>query len=494
MEQAKERSRQGSNISGDIFVESIFTQAPETSNSDKDTENISIAFMVKDDQIVDKVKEGDRLAIITSIECSSFYKEAGGQAGDSGIIKDEKSCIQITNTILAENKIVHICVVEKGEVILGQKMIIERDCQRNKTIACNHTATHMLQSALKEVLGEHIKQSGSAVDEARLRFDFTHTKKMTQEQLEKVEQLVNDKIEQSICVNKKVMDKEQAREEGAIALFGEKYGEKVRVVSIGDCSKEFCGGSHVDNTKDIGLFKIISEGSIASGIRRIEAITGEDVIKKMRQDIEGISLELSNSSKSIKDINEQLKVEIAKLATDVESFQKKDDKETSFVDVAELYYQIYPKYEKINAALLKQQKKLAKLEKKSTLKDLDQYVTNVLENAPMNVDGMELFCVKIDNCDMNVLRNVSDFIRSQNTNRIFTMLSEKEGKVSMIVTYTGDLKNKGLNASNIVKELSPLIQGSGGGRVDFAQAGGSDPAGIEKVLATAKDVILKSLK
>ncbi|MDD4203023.1 MAG: alanine--tRNA ligase, partial [Candidatus Omnitrophica bacterium] len=498
MKQAKELSRKGSNIENNIFVESIFSKAPDTQLSDKDTENIHIAFIVKDGKIVDKANKEDQVAIITSPQCTSFYKESGGQTGDTGTIKDENTCVEIKNTVLSENKIVHICVIKNGEIKTGQKMIIERDCQRNKKIACNHTATHLLQSALRQVLGERVKQSGSAVDENRLRFDFTYTKKMTQEQLQQVEEIVNRNIKASVCVEKKVMDKEKAREEGAIALFGEKYGDKVRVVTIGDCSKEFCGGSHVDNTKDIGLFKIINESSIASGIRRIEAITGNEVIEDVRRNYDRMLGDLAKLQEQSKEMSLDVARFKADLFSELEGFVnilEKSIKEgtVSFVQLEEFYYAIYPKYEKIKADILKEQKKSEKQNKKTSHEDFDEYIADVLLASPFCTNDIDVFCKKLDKCNMNVLRSIADEVRGKHPKRLYVLLSESEGKANMIVTYSYDLKGKNINASEIVKKLCDYIDGSGGGRPDFAQAGGKDPKGIDKVIANAKDIISEML-
>ncbi|MBU0682808.1 MAG: alanine--tRNA ligase, partial [Candidatus Omnitrophica bacterium] len=280
----KEESRKGSDIACEfIFKPDQFRAAPNPEYSDKLPLLARIEFIVKEDKVSDEIREGECAEIVTSPQSSNFYSEAGGQVGDTGVIIKPGAVMNIMNTFETGGKKIFGVIAIKGSFKKNEKIEISLNSEKKQNTAKNHTATHLLQAGLRNVLGEHVKQSGSYVDDKRLRFDFTHMKKLTDRELENIEYMVNTWIEEALPVAKETKTLKTAKEEGALSFFGEKYGETVRVVTIGDKSKELCGGTHIDNIKDIGVIKIVSESSVASGIRRIEAVTGvraEDWVKR----------------------------------------------------------------------------------------------------------------------------------------------------------------------------------------------------------------------
>ncbi|MFH1665238.1 MAG: alanine--tRNA ligase, partial [Candidatus Omnitrophota bacterium] len=288
MEGRKEQSRRGSDIVSDfIFKPALFNAAPNPPYSDAVPLEASLEYIIKGDKASDRLSEGDCAEIVTSPQSGIFYAEAGGQAGDKGMIAGAGGKMNIVNTREVDGRKVFQVVVSEGCFRLADKVVIESDEAGKKKTACNHTATHLLQASLREVLGDQVKQSGSFVDDRRLRFDFTHIRKLSDRELVKVEDIVNTWIEEKIPVKKEEKTIEAARAEGALSFFGEKYGDVVRVVTVAGRSKEFCGGTHVDNTGDIGVIKITAESSVASGIRRIEALTGGAAKEWIRSGLKG---------------------------------------------------------------------------------------------------------------------------------------------------------------------------------------------------------------
>ena len=315
----------------------------------------------------------------------------------------------------------------KGGKFKGGIFDVGRDREGKKNVARNHTATHLLHSALRKVLGEHVHQAGSFVEPGRLRFDFTHTRKVGDSELEKIESLVNDCIEKGEEVRKEEKTLNEAKAEGAIALFSEKYGDKVTVYSCGDFSKEVCGGPHVKNTKDIGFFKIAHESSVASGVRRIEALTSD----KAREWVE----------------------ESEKKRREIERAEKKKEEE----------------------------KTLAKKKLKEAEGDLELIIKNA-----KTINDTKVIIEKIEGADMGILRNLSDKIKSREKSCFITLGSDSQGKANIILTGTKDLVSKGFNASVLIKEMAKIVEGSGGGRPDFAQAGGKDPSKLGEAFEFAK--------
>ena len=314
MEKRKEESRRGSNITSDfIFTPDLFDAAPNPESSDNDPIDAEIVFILKRGEETEEISEGEKAEIITSPQSSLFYAESGGQRGDKGSMVLAGNKLNIINTYNAGGRKVLEVIVEKGSFKKNDTVVIKLDDEKKTKTVMNHTATHLLQAALMETLGNHVKQSGSFVDETRLRFDFTHMKKLSERELEKVGKLLNDWISDKVGVSKELKSITQAKEEGALSFFGDKYGETVRVVSVGALSKEFCGGDHVDNTSVIDIVKIVSESSVASGVRRIEALTGDSArewiktsISEMLDEYNSIAGDLvdKNSVKDLEDVLE----------------------------------------------------------------------------------------------------------------------------------------------------------------------------------------------
>ena len=427
MAKRRELSRKKSKIEGDIFALNLFVKAPAGTRSDKMPLNAKIAFMVKEKKEAGKVREGDIVELMTDPESAMFYAESGGQIGDRGTIEADKGSMRILNTIKVDKKMVHIAKVTKGNIAKGDSVKIELDSEIKKRIARNHTATHLMHTALRKVLGEHVHQAGSLVAEDRLRFDFTHMKKMTDREIEKIESMVNEQIEKASDVKKESKSLDAAKEEGAIALFGEKYADEVKVVSVPGYSKEVCGGTHVDNTKDIGVFKIMRETSVASGVRRIEALTGE----RAKEWIKENEKQQAKAEKALKEKEEE--------------------------------------------------KTLAK----KKLKEAEEDIELIIKNAKA-IKGVKVILEKIEGANMGVLRSLSDKIKSREKSCLIVLGSETEGRANLILTGTKDLVSKGFNASALIKDLAKIVEGSGGGRPDFAQAGGKDPSKLKKVFEFAE--------
>ncbi|MBL7156712.1 MAG: alanine--tRNA ligase [Candidatus Omnitrophica bacterium] len=427
MEKRKALSRKKSKIEEDIFALNLFAKAPKVPRSDKIPLKAKIAFMVKGKEVVKTAGEGDIVELMTDPQGASFYTEAGGQIGDTGTIKANSGKLEILNTVKIDDKVVHVAKVVKGSVADGNPVEIALYRERKENIAKNHTATHLLHSALRKVLGEHVHQAGSLVAEDRLRFDFTHMKKLTERELEKVESIVNEEIKKATPIKKEKKSLEDAKAGGAIALFGEKYKKEVTVVSAGGVSKEVCGGTHVDNTKEIGIFKIVREGSVASGIRRIEAVT---------------------SDKACEWIKEQKKIE-------------KD---------------------KARALTKKEREKILAKEK---LKEATENIDLIIKKAK-KIKNTKLITKEIKNADMEILRSLSDKIKSKEKSSIVVLGSRIDGKTNLVVAITKDLILQGLDASKWIKDMAKIVGGSGGGRPDFAQAGGKNPSKLGEVFEFAE--------
>lgn len=430
MEKQKELSRDKSKIERDIFAGGVFSGAGKSDYSDKDPLKARVAFIVVNKKETKSAKTEEKASIVTDPSSSAFYAESGGQVGDSGSIKKAggRVAADIINTFKVGESLVHECVI-KEDIKKGDEVIIERGRSRNEEIAKNHTATHLLHAALRKVLGGHVRQAGSLVTDDRLRFDFTHMKKLTESQIERAEGLVNEKISEAIAVKKEIKTKKDAEEEGAMALFGEKYGQSVRVVSIGDYSKELCGGSHVENTRDIGIFKIIRESSIASGTRRIEALTGERA---------RIWAEERKRSASEKEKSEKIKEE-------------------------------------------------AKKREKEKLTDIVANIGAIIKKGAL-VSGVKVIAEEIEGANMNTLRRLADTIKQKEKPSFVALAGKEDDKAFIVLTVTDDLVKKGIDASSIIREAAALISGSGGGRKDFAQAGGKDTAKIKEALESAKRI------
>lgn len=486
MKKRKEMSREKSKIEDDIFVDEVFSKSPNPEFSDSDPLNAEIMFMVKNKIKINKAKKGDIIALLTNPQSAVFYTESGGQVGDTGLIEKDGTRADILNTRKIDGRLIHECRVESGTLKINDKVLIKLDRIRNKDIAKNHTATHLLHSALRKILGEHVRQYGSLVVNNRLRFDFTHMKKMSEIEIERVEDFVNDRINGSIKVKKEVKTKSEAESEGAIALFGEKYADKVRVVSIRDCSKELCGGTHVDNTNEIGVFKIISESSIASGVRRIEAVTDTSVGVWLKEDISRLLSLYYAEREALKD-NDEARLKNKELETAIgKSEDLKNGKYPCTWDSVKSYtYTVRPTVVNALEYFAKVKKKIQKKQTELDIKDIGEKLDKILKNSQQH-KGVQIIIADIGTVNMNALRRTADMIKKNAKSAFIALASIFNERVNLVITFTDDIGKKGLNASDIIKESASIVNGSGGGRKDFAQAGGSDITKVKDALEAAK--------
>ncbi|MDO4188342.1 MAG: alanine--tRNA ligase [Lachnospiraceae bacterium] len=412
--------------------------------------NEQIAVIVAGSDIVNEVSKDAEAVLIT--KKTPFYATMGGQLGDIGVIKTPDGEFEVTETVkLPGNRIGHVGKVTSGIIKTGDSASLEV-CEINRAKTCrNHSATHLLQSALQEVLGEGVHQAGSSQDSERTRFDFSYGQAMSAEEIAKVEAIVNAKISEGLKVSTEVLSIDEAKKTGAQALFGEKYGETVRVVSMGDFSKEFCGGTHVSNTADIQSFKILSESGIAAGTRRIEAITGDNVLSYYAN-VENMLAEAAKTAKcSVSDLTDKIakmQAEIKSLNSEIESLKSKAAKDA---------------------------------------------LGNV-ENDIKDVKGVSLLATKVSGVDMNGLRDLGDQLKEKVSSGVVVIASDCDGKVNLIAMATDEAMNKGAHAGNLIKGIAALVGGGGGGRPNMAQAGGKNPAGIDACIAEAEKVLGDQIK
>ncbi len=409
------------------------------------TAQSGIAAIVTPTQKTDALAEGEKGTLILPV--TPFYATMGGQKGDCGLITTPEGSFQVEDTVkLPGGKVGHIGTVASGVVRVGDSAALAVDEGLRQNTCRNHSATHLLQKALREVLGNHVEQSGSYVDGERLRFDFSHSQAMTGEEIQKVEQMVNDKIAEGLPVTTQVMDLEEAKKTGAMALFGEKYGEKVRVVRMGDFSVEFCGGTHVANTASIGAFKILSESGVAAGVRRIEALTGNAVLayyKKMEETLEEAAQALKTTPGAIVEKCRSVMAEMKALSSENESLKSKAARE-ALGDV------------------------------------MDQVV---------EVKGVRLLATSIKGVEMNGLRDLGDQLKEKLGEGVVVLLSESGGRANMVAMATEGAVKAGAHAGNLIKGIASLVGGGGGGRPNMAQAGGKNPAGIPAAIQEARKVL-----
>lgn len=399
--------------------------------------------------LVDALTDGMTGAIIT--EETPFYATMGGQIGDKGTIESKNGSFEVRDTLhVAGNKIAHIGQVTRGMFTLGEQVELVVDEKNRKDICRNHSATHLLQKALREVLGTHVEQAGSYQDAYRTRFDFSHFQAMTPQELKEVEDLVNEKIQEELPVGTKIMSLEDARKSGAMALFGEKYGDEVRVVTMGDFSTELCGGTHVKNTVEICSFKIVSESGIAAGVRRIEALTGRNVrsyFTKIEQEMQKAAEKLKASPAELTDKITHLQEQLKKLQSENESLKRKEAQK-SLGDLSE------------------------------TAKD---------------VNGTKLIAASLKGVDMNGLRDLCDTMKQKEKNAVIVLVSDNGDKAQLVVMADAEAVKKGAHAGNLIKQIAPKIGGGGGGRPDMAQAGGKNPSGIADALKEAEAALSAQL-
>ena len=404
-----------------------------------------ITVLTSDTEIVEALSDGQRGTVFA--EETPFYATSGGQEADTGIIRTAEGEFKVEDTVkLLGGKIGHVGVVIKGMIKTGDQAVLCVDAEKRALSARNHSATHLLQKALRTVLGTHVEQAGSSVNEDRLRFDFSHFSAMTAEELQKVEEIVNEQIVAGLPVKVENMPIEEARKTGAQALFGEKYGDVVRVVNMGDYSIEFCGGTHVKNTNEIMAFKILSESGVAAGVRRIEALTSKGLIRYY----DNLEKKLNEAAKVLKATPDNLAEKIAHLTAE-------------------------------NKALHS--------EVESLKSKLAQDAMGDVMDQVQEIKGVKLLAAEVDGVDMNGLRDLGDQLKEKLGEGVVVLASGNDGKVSLMVTATDAAMKQGAHAGNLVKAIAGLVGGGGGGRPNMAQAGGKNPAGIQEALKKAAEAL-----
>jgi len=415
---------------------------------DQLNESAKVVAIAAENQLVDQVSEGDSCIIVTDV--TPFYATMGGQKGDFGTIASDNTVVKINEAIkVPGGKVGHVGVVISGTLSKGEQVSLCVD-EANRASTCrNHSATHLLQKALQLVLGDEVKQQGSYQDGDRTRFDFSFGRSLTTEELEKVENIVNDSIEADLEVVTNVMTIEDAKKSGAMALFGEKYGDTVRVVCMGDFSKELCGGTHVSHTGEIRNFKILSESGVAAGVRRIEALTGANVIayyKNLEAELLKAAAAVKSTPAALEDKLKAMNSEIKLLNSELESLKAKAAQES--------------------------------------LGNIDA----------VEVNGVSLIATKVSNVDMNGLRDLGDQLKTKLGSGVVVLASDCDGKVNLLAMATDDVLKKGAHAGNLIKGIAGLVGGGGGGRPNMAQAGGKNPAGIDACLAEAATVLAAQIQ
>ena len=404
-----------------------------------------VTVLTSEKEIVSSLMEGQKGTIF--VEETPFYATMGGQEGDTGVIETATGVFAVEDTIkLRGGKVGHVGHMESGMISTGETVSLKVNTKGRKDTEKNHSATHLLQKALKTVLGSHVEQKGSLVTPDRLRFDFAHFQAMTSEEIARVEELVNEQIQAALDVRTDVMDIEEAKKSGAMALFGEKYDQKVRVVSMGDFSKELCGGTHVANTSSIMLFKILSESGIAAGVRRIEALTGNGVLEYYKKQEEA----LHAAAKALKANPAEVLDKIAHLQGEVKTLQSENES----------------------------------LKSKLAQGSLGDVMNKIVE-----VKGVKLLAAKVDGVDMNGLRDLGDQLKDKLGEGVVVLAAVNGGKVNLLAMATDGAQKAGAHAGNLIKATAAIVGGGGGGRPNMAQAGGKNPEKAEEAIAAVAGIL-----
>ena len=412
---------------------------------DKLAHESKVTVVTTETEVAEALSDGQAGTIF--VEETPFYATSGGQEADKGLIKTAEGVFEVEDTIkLRGGKIGHVGKMRSGMIKTGDTVILEVDSERRSLGARNHSATHLLQKALRTVLGTHVEQAGSLNNADRLRFDFTHFSAMSADEIKQTENLVNKAIAEAFPVVIKEMPIEEARKTGAQALFGEKYGDVVRVVNMGDYSVELCGGTHVKNTSEIAAFKILSETGVAAGVRRIEALTSKGLMKYYDE----LEKKLHEAAKLLKATPDNLTDKITHLQAD-------------------------------NKALHSEVESLKSKLAKDAMGDV--------MNQVKEVNGMKLLAIKVEGVDMNGLRDLGDQLKEKIGEGVVVIASVNDGKVNLMAAATEDAVKKGAHAGNLIKGIAGCVGGGGGGRPNMAQAGGKNPAGIEEALAKAEELL-----
>ncbi len=456
MEEQKQKARDNQNFSANLTTGAgVFDSLDEAVVSEfvgyTDTQSDGTVVAMADDKaLADELTSGSKGTIIT--DKTPFYGTMGGQVGDIGVIEGENGAkFKVLETIhVAGGRTAHVGEVTEGSFKNGSKVKLFVDKENRAKTCRNHSATHLLQKALREVLGDSVEQAGSYQDPDKTRFDFSYHQAMTDEEIQKVETIVNTKILEALPVVTKEMSIEEAKKTGAMALFGEKYGDTVRVVNMGDFSIELCGGTHVANTSHVGLFKIVSESGVAAGVRRIEALTGDNA----RAYYKNVEANLSDAAKALKTNPADITAQIRKLQDELKALRSENES-------------------------------LKSKEAQAALGD----VTDQVEE----VNGVKLLATAVKGVDMNGLRDLGDQMKTKLGEGVVVLISEADGKVNLVTMATDGAIAKGAHAGNLIKAVAPKVGGGGGGRPNMAQAGGKNPAGIADAIAEAKKVLAEQI-
>lgn len=407
----------------------------------------TVAAIYKDGQAVDEITAGDEAVII--LPRTPFYAESGGQVGDTGLLLNESAHFEVMDTQKQGQAFIHIGQISEGSIKVGDELEAMIDSDRRKATIRNHSATHLMHAALREVLGDHVQQKGSLVNKERLRFDFSHLEAVKPEQLLQIERSVNEQIRHNLATQTEEMAIEDAKAKGAMALFGEKYGDRVRVISMGDFSTELCGGTHVDRSGDIGFFKIVSEGGVASGVRRIEAITGEAAVEWAEQQEQ----QIDRLSGMLKASHDELDARVQQLLDKLKS----------------------------------QEKELSQLKSK-----LATQTGRDISAEAVNVAGINVLAIKLEGVDSKSLRETMDRMKDKLGSSAIVLATVEDSKVSLCAGVSKDQTQK-LKAGELVNMVASQVGGKGGGRPDMAMAGGSQPENLDQALASVKDWVLQQL-
>ncbi|MGN0144977.1 MAG: alanine--tRNA ligase [Clostridium sp.] len=447
----RERARNARKVSNymgaDVKTSDAISAEVETEFEGYENDELKgkVEVLINGEEFSDSLTEGNKGILVTDV--TPFYAEMGGQIGDTGIIYNDSFKAKVVNTKKnIGGKIVHFVEVLSGEVKVNDTVTLAIDKERRERIRKNHTATHLLDTALKKVLGSHVHQAGSLVTDERLRFDFSHFEGLTEEEILRIEELVNEAITSVTPVVTEVMDLNDAKNSGAIGIFDDKYGDKVRVVTAGEYSKELCGGTHIDNTGKIGLFKIVSESGIAAGTRRIEAVTGKEAVKFVNEK------------------EELLKEACAKLKCSQKEISAKIDQNLKEIKEKE--------------------KEITALKAKFASMGINDVIASAKE-----VNGINVVSYEMKDVDSDTLRDVCEKVRDKVENSLVLLMSENNGKVIICAMASKDAVAKGAHCGKLIKEVSSILGGGGGGRPDMAQAGGKLPEKIQDAINESYKIV-----
>ena len=450
MEQQREMARAARKSDDEIAWQDeelgFFTadDATEFTGYDTLTDESTVKAIIINRKPVDEITAGQEGNIV--LDHTPFYAEMGGQAGDKGIITCGDAKLIVNDVVKAKNLFVHKVTAVEGTVKKGDKVTAQVDRVNRNNIARNHTATHILQAALKKVLGDHISQAGSSVTADGLRFDFTHFEAVSKEDIAKIEAVANEAVDEFIDVDTKTMSVDEAKKTGATALFGEKYGDTVRVVSVGDFSSELCGGTHLKNSGQVGAIKIISENGVAAGVRRIEAITGNGLYRHITEE----DALINETAETLKTQPSNIAVKAAAITDEVKAYKK---------EIEELKRQ-----------------------------SMGDSAGDLIKSAK-EINGVKLVTGQFDGIDINDLRTLSDQLKAKEKSIINVLAAVNDGKVTFLVSVADDLLEKGYHAGNLIKQIAKVAGGGGGGKADMAQAGAKDPSKVAEALAFAETLI-----